>query len=568
MATTRSKVGRYEIIKHLASGGMADLLLARASGIGGFERHVAIKQIRDTEAGDEDFVKMFLAEARLSAALHHQNIIQVHDIGEEHGRPYFAMEYVHGEDLRTILKKLRDLNQQPALHNVIAIGVGAATALHHAHEQLGVDRKPLGIVHRDISPGNILVGYDGSTKVADFGIAKAALCAVVTQAGILKGKVPYMAPEQCLGNGVDRRSDVFSLGIVLYELTTVRRLFKAPNDYEIMRMIVHGDVPRPSLKRPDLPAGLQAVLLKALARSPDDRYQTADEMRAALEAVAGANGLVPSLAGLAEMMRQLFGRRDEPWLIERSDSDEATVIVDFDPSEQGVASSPEISSKPEKLDSDSLMEQARSRTAPRLAQKLPPPLPTRQSAPVVAAAPVVEEPSIVIATEQIPEKRDPSSTAIVKPLPVPRAGDEESLVDASVAGARRRTWLIGGGIAGAVALIAIVVAIASSGGVDSAPSAPAPAVEPPRAAEVAPVAPPPRPVEPTPEPVQKPEPVPVEPAPEPVAVAPDPAPPGPTAKPPVHRPAAHPVVKPPPKPPKPPKPPPAYDPDALFLKKK
>ena len=250
------KLGRYEIVKHLAQGGMADVLLARTVGIEGFERHVVIKRIRAEQARDRRYVDMFLDEARLAATLHHHNIVPVNDIGEEAGEYFFAMEYVHGEDVRALLTQLNKSRQHVPLEHAITIITAAAAGLHHAHEQRGPDRAPLDIVHRDVSPANILLGYDGGVKVADFGIAKAAHRTTETRSGTLKGKVAYMSPEQCVGEAVDRRSDVFSLGIVLYELLTVRRLFKGENDFVIMTSLVHGQIPPPSNYRPDLPPEL------------------------------------------------------------------------------------------------------------------------------------------------------------------------------------------------------------------------------------------------------------------------------------------------------------------------
>ncbi|HEY4182992.1 MAG TPA: serine/threonine-protein kinase, partial [Kofleriaceae bacterium] len=281
-----TKLGRYQVIKHLADGGMAQVLLARATGIEGFERHVVIKRIHGDRAKDPTFVRMFLDEARLAAALHHTNIAQVHDIGEQDGEFFFAMEYVHGEDARKLLMRLSDKQVKTPLAHVITIVSAAAAALHYAHELRGPDRKPIGLVHRDVSPANILIGYDGTVKVVDFGIAKAVLRSTETLSGMLKGKVAYMAPEQCSGKPVDRRSDVFALGVVLYELITVRRLFKGDNDFLTMTAIVQGNIPKPSKLRPDLPDKLEAIVLKALAQDADQRFQTANEMRMALEQFA------------------------------------------------------------------------------------------------------------------------------------------------------------------------------------------------------------------------------------------------------------------------------------------
>jgi serine/threonine protein kinase len=333
-----TKLGRYEVVKHLARGGMADLSVARATGIEGFERHVVIKHLRPEQSQDAAFVQMFVTEARLAGALHHHNIVQVHDIGTAEGRHFFAMEYVHGEDLRHLLSKLCERREHPPLEHVITIAMAVAAALHHAHEQKGSDRKPLGIVHRDVTPANIIVGFDGNVKVVDFGIAKAALRTSDTAVGMLKGKVPYMAPEQCTGKPVDRRSDVFALGIVLYELATVRRLFKGGNEFFTMTAVVQGDIPKPTTHRKDIPFTLEQIIMKALSRKPSDRYQTADEMRIALDQFAAKAGLRTSTSALADYMKKLFGEKPEPWMVETKPAVEAP--VDFDKTDAGLVAIP------------------------------------------------------------------------------------------------------------------------------------------------------------------------------------------------------------------------------------
>ena len=334
-----TKLGRYEVIKHLANGGMAQVLLARVSGIEGFERYVVVKRIHSDRANDPAFVKMFLDEARLAAALHHTNIVQVHDIGQEQGEYFFAMDYIHGEDLRKLLRALNQKQQVTPLEHVVSIVTAAASALHYAHEQRGSDRKPLGLVHRDVTPANILIGYDGNVKVVDFGIAKAALRSTETKTGTLKGKVAYMAPEQCVGKPVDRRSDIFALGIVLWELTTVRRLFKGDNDFLVMNGIVQGNIPPPSKYRPDVPPGLEAIILKALSQKPENRFQTADELRIALDRFASQQRLHCSVSGLAAYMKEHFGERLEPWLVDE-DEPEIQLTVDFDGSASAVVELP------------------------------------------------------------------------------------------------------------------------------------------------------------------------------------------------------------------------------------
>jgi serine/threonine protein kinase len=306
--------GKYQVLKHLASGGMAEVHLARSTGIGGFERYVVLKKILGDHAKDPRFVAMFLDEARLAAQLHHQNIAQVYDIGEEDGTYFFAMEYVHGEDVRALLRKVEVLKRQVPTEHALSIVAGAAAGLHYAHEKRGADRAPLGLVHRDVSPSNVLVAYDGAVKLVDFGIAKAATRSSETKSGTLKGKVAYMSPEQCLGKTLDRRSDVFSLGVVMYEILTLMRLFKYENDYVTMNRIVEGVVAPPSTVRPDLPAGLEPIVMRCLEKDPVARYQTAGELLEALEGYAVEQKVVMSPQGLGRYVKELFGERPEPWL--------------------------------------------------------------------------------------------------------------------------------------------------------------------------------------------------------------------------------------------------------------
>lgn len=336
-----TRLGRYQILMHLATGGMADVLLARADGPFGAD-HVVIKRIRRDQAADPHFVKMFIDEATLAAALVHPNIVKVHEIGNDHGEHFFAMEYVHGEDLRCVLMEVNRRRDKLPIALVTGIVAAAAAGLDHAHRQLGPNREPLNIVHRDVSPANILVGYDGRVKVADFGIAKAALRTVETRSGTLKGKVSYMSPEQVTGQPVDRRSDVFALGIVLYEVATARRLFKGENDFLTMSGIVNGNFPLPSIHRPDLPRILEDIIMKALSPDPRDRYQSAEDLRAELEKFTHAIGMRMSNESVADYMRKLFGTRAEPWLVAEFEPTQTTTI-DFDGSAPDLVEPPAAS---------------------------------------------------------------------------------------------------------------------------------------------------------------------------------------------------------------------------------
>jgi serine/threonine protein kinase len=313
---TGTMLGRYQVLKPLAKGGMAEVLLARTIGLGGFARHVVIKRIRVDQGSDQKSIDMFLDEARLVASLHHRNIVQVHDVGEESGKYFFVMEYVHGCDTRELLRRVKDHKAQIPLEHVITIVTAAAAGLHYAHEQRGPDRKPLNIVHRDISPGNILLAFDGGVKVVDFGIAKADARSIQTQAGQTKGKLGYMSPEQCRSLPIDRRTDIFQLGIVLYELCTVRRLFKADSRFETMQLIANETITPPTKWRADIPDDLEHIILKTLAKTPEERYQTADELRLVLEAFASRAGLGLSPGRLSDYLKEQFGEVPEPWLVD------------------------------------------------------------------------------------------------------------------------------------------------------------------------------------------------------------------------------------------------------------
>ena len=308
------RIGRYEVLSHLATGGMAQIYLARQSGLGSFERHVVLKTILRERASDRRFVTMFLDEAKLAATLNHQNVAQVFEVDQADGAYFMAMEYVHGENARTILETTIRRGWTIPLELAVTIVSGAAAGLHHAHERRGKNGAPLNIVHRDVSPANIMVGYDGSVKVLDFGIAKAEERATVTVGGTIKGKYGYMAPEQCRGKPIDRRSDIFALGIVLYELTTLRRAFKGVDDFETMKLIVGGELVPPSQLVHGFSRELEAIILTAMATDPAARFQTAQELTEALDAFMVRSALAGSNTAMSRFMVQLFGSRKEPWI--------------------------------------------------------------------------------------------------------------------------------------------------------------------------------------------------------------------------------------------------------------
>jgi serine/threonine protein kinase len=309
------RFGKYEVIRHLASGGMADVYLARATGIQGFEKIVVCKRIRPDLVGDPAVTQLFLHEARLAATLEHPHIAQVYDVGIAGDNYFFAMEYVHGADLRDLLRIAHIRKIPVPLPDALHVMVGVCAALHYAHEKRSFDGEPVDLVHRDVSPSNVLLSYDGAVKVCDFGIAKANTPSrkPETARGTLKGKLSYMSPEQCRMETLDRRSDIFSIGVVLYELTTLTKLFRAPSDFELMKRIVEHPIAPPSRIRPGYPAEIERIVMKALEKDPAARYATAQEMQLELEAFAREQKLALSSVSLARLMSQLFDNRISAW---------------------------------------------------------------------------------------------------------------------------------------------------------------------------------------------------------------------------------------------------------------
>jgi serine/threonine-protein kinase len=342
------------VISHLATGGMAQIYLARQSGLGAFERHVVLKTILRERASDERFVTMFLDEAKLAATLNHQNVAQVYEVDQADGAYFMAMEYVHGENARAILEHTIKRGWTIPLELALMIVSGAAAGLHHAHERRGKQGQPLNIVHRDISPANIMVGFDGSVKVLDFGIAKAEERVTKTVGGMIKGKYGYMSPEQCKGKPIDRRSDIFALGICLYELTTLRRAFKGNDDFETMKRIVGGDVIMPSVAVAGYPRELEAIILTALASDPGARFQTAQEMIEAIDAFAVRSKLTGSSTALGRFMTQLFGSKREPWVGGE---------VNADPTQISETSGSDLSDTADTADDDDENENDNEKTA-------------------------------------------------------------------------------------------------------------------------------------------------------------------------------------------------------------
>jgi eukaryotic-like serine/threonine-protein kinase len=282
--TSTTSFGKYQLFASLGRGGMADVFLSVARGQMGVNKLAVVKRLRQALAEENAFRNMFLDEARLAARLSHPNIVHTYEVGEQDGVYFIAMEYLEGQSLNKVLKEASRRREMidPAVS--VRIVADALAGLGYAHELRDYDGRPLGVIHRDVSPHNIFVTYDGHTKLVDFGIAKAALSSTETEVGVLKGKVAYMSPEQALGHRIDARSDLFPMGIVLWELLTEQRLMTGENAANTLHKLMNEPIPRVSSVIPQIDPKLDAIVAKALEKDPNQRWSSAAEMRAALEA--------------------------------------------------------------------------------------------------------------------------------------------------------------------------------------------------------------------------------------------------------------------------------------------
>ncbi|MBM4370737.1 MAG: serine/threonine protein kinase [Deltaproteobacteria bacterium] len=301
---------RYQVIERIDAGGMAEIFKGRALSLDGIEKPVAIKRILPSLSQNKKFLKMFIDEARLSMRLNHANIVQVFDVGRADDTYFLVMEFVDGSNVRRLFQKAAEVGYQLPVAVAAHVTIEIAKGLSTAHEAADATGSPLGIVHRDVSPPNILISWSGEVKITDFGLAKAVSQLERTEPGVVKGKYSYLSPEAAEGRSVDARSDIFSAGIILHELLTGRRLFMGKTDLETVDLVKACQVPSPSSLRDEVPPELDAIVLKALAKDRRRRYQSAREIGDELANFLFSRGMKVTGFDVARTMREIFGRKD------------------------------------------------------------------------------------------------------------------------------------------------------------------------------------------------------------------------------------------------------------------
>ncbi len=298
--------GKYRLLRKLGSGGMAEAYLAEQEGHAGFARTVVVKRVLPHLIDQPEFTRMLVHEARIAARLQHDNIAQIYDLGHVGDTYFIAMEYVRGIELSTLCERAEERGRVPLPFGPVArIILDLCAGLQHAHGICDTLGRPLGLVHRDVSPPNVMITPEGVTKLIDFGVAKATAVVSETVAGAMKGKHAYMSPEQCRGRALDARSDQFAVGILLWELTTGRRLFRRDADFLSMRAVVEDEAPAVSSLRPGTPERLDHLVARALAKDPDDRFPSCEELGDDLEDLSRRQGWDTTSRTLGKLVTEL-----------------------------------------------------------------------------------------------------------------------------------------------------------------------------------------------------------------------------------------------------------------------
>jgi serine/threonine protein kinase len=326
--------GPYEVFERLGVGGMATVHRAKERGIEGFERIVALKRLLPHLAEDASFVRSFVREAKLASMLQHANIVQLYELGRVGHVLFISMEYIEGRDIRKLLRQARKVAGPPPVSVVLSLMTQLCEALDYAHRRMDSEGKPLGLVHRDVSPSNVLITQSGHVKVIDFGIAKAQSSHLKTQTGRVKGKIAYMAPESVRGQDLDSRSDIFSAGVIAHELLTARPLFSTKNEYETLLRVQRAEIDPPSRFNPDCPPELDELVLHALERDPADRWSSAGQMRDALEHLRVQLGVSATNREVASWVEWAFSLEGPPSaaLRQRGDSSAFSAVSETIPS--------------------------------------------------------------------------------------------------------------------------------------------------------------------------------------------------------------------------------------------
>jgi serine/threonine-protein kinase len=305
----RQRVDRYELMGEIASGGMATVYLARLTGMGGFQRFVAMKRLHPHLAGEKEFVEMFLDEARIAARIHHPNVVPILEVGASQVGYYLVMEYIEGDTLARLLARAASSGKKLPVSIALRIAIDMLSGLNAAHDLHDDQNQPVNLVHRDVSPQNVLVGQDGIARITDFGVARAASRLTATRVGQLKGKIAYMAPEQAAGSEeLDRRADVFSSGIVIWEALAQKRLFKAENEAATLSRVIAEPVPLLFQVTPQVSKEVSGVVMRALERDRDKRYPTCAAFADALEAAAALKDKVATPRELAAYVNEVMGQ--------------------------------------------------------------------------------------------------------------------------------------------------------------------------------------------------------------------------------------------------------------------